>query len=388
MAFTNRIRLPFKLSKPQFVEESTDYRLANGVTKVLEVVIRKVYEGDTDYWPEKIHERFKIALRHDSVKIEGDKYIGFITQEGDYQIEWPDFLNYPLGPAKFKANVTPFNATNSNCGTCEEFTQVVCNDDDAGTLDEDTTYVIPVLDNDEICCSPITISLVTFNSTYLSTCIVNANNEIEIHTKTPLPIVNDVLLVTYRAQCDNGQYDEANIIGDLNGTDPTPVCNAPTSLLIQDITDTTVTITWSQPLGSLSYEWQLFLASDLGTPVQTGTADTADNNAVITGLTPGESYRFYVRSVCDGGSFSGYVYIDFTMNPPSGDENCGHYHLTNSDPANVWAISYIDCNGMNQNINLPPLHERDICALQNSFGDPVDITPESPLIDISYVDLC
>src|SRR5688572_11990655 len=115
MAFKNRVRLPIKLHKPQFPEETEEYRKANGVTVVLSVVIRKVYEGQTDSLPEKLHERLKIALRHDSVIIEGDKYVGAITQEGSYDIEWIDFLSKPIAQAKFKANVTPFNASNSNC---------------------------------------------------------------------------------------------------------------------------------------------------------------------------------------------------------------------------------------------------------------------------------
>src|ERR1700749_4669286 len=103
MRFSNRIRLPFKLHKPQFLEDANRYRKANGVTVTLSVVVRKVYEGLTDSIPEKLHERLKIALVHDSVQVEGDKYVGVITQEGDYQIEWQDFLSYPLAQGKFKA---------------------------------------------------------------------------------------------------------------------------------------------------------------------------------------------------------------------------------------------------------------------------------------------
>src|SRR5688500_4747561 len=99
MAFTNRVRLPFKLHKPQFVETREDYRKANGETKTLSVVIRKVYEGVTDDMSEKLHERLKIALAHDNVVVEGDRYVGVITQEADYQIEWSDFLSRPIAPA-------------------------------------------------------------------------------------------------------------------------------------------------------------------------------------------------------------------------------------------------------------------------------------------------
>ncbi len=90
--------------------------------------------------------------------------MGAISQEGDYQIEWPDFLTYPLGQATFKANVTPFNATNSNCTTCDEFTQVVTEDDDIGTISEGASESVAVLDNDAICCYPVTLTIVSINS--------------------------------------------------------------------------------------------------------------------------------------------------------------------------------------------------------------------------------
>lgn len=384
MAFTNRIRLPFKLHKPQFVEDAQRYTKANGETVTLSVSVAKVYEGLTDSIPEKLHERLKIALVHDSVQIEGDRYVGVITQEGDYQIEWQDFLDRPIAQGKFKARVTPFNATNSNCGTCEEYTQVVCVDDDAGILDEDTTYIIDVLANDNICCNPVTVTVVTFNSTYLTSCIVNSNNEIVIHTNASLPATTDVLLVTYRAQCANGQFDEANVIADLDGT-AGPICNPPTGLFVQSLSDTAATLAWTQPSGATSYEWEVRLLSD-NSLVQSGTSTTADNNAIITGLTASTGYRFYVRSNCGGGSFSSFVYIDFTTNPPSGSDSCGLYELFDNS-IQFHHGSYIDCNGVEQNVLVPPLNSIQICALQYSPGNPVDITVE-PQISVTYLGLC
>ena len=57
MTFKNRIRLPFYLSRPQFPDEKNIFRLANGVAKVQSIVIRKVYEGETDYLTEDQHQR-------------------------------------------------------------------------------------------------------------------------------------------------------------------------------------------------------------------------------------------------------------------------------------------------------------------------------------------
>lgn len=384
MAFTNRIRLPLKLHKPQFVEERQEYRKANGVTVTLSVVIRKVYEGITDSLPEKLHERIKIALAHDNVQIEGDKYVGVITQEGDYQIEWSDFLSRPIAQAKFKANVSPFNATNSNCGTCEEYTQIVANDDNIGTVDEGQTYDVDVLANDAACCNPVQLTLITTNSDYVQSVTINPDNTLTIVIKTPVPDANGITLVTYRAQCDNGQYDEANVIADINGS--APACLAPTNLTIVDKTDVHCYISWTQPVGALSYEWQLYLLSDLGNEVQGGTANIVENAIDLLGLTPATQYRFFVRSVCSGGGFSNYVYIDFITNPASGTDTCGEYNLFNGS-FGLKQVSYLDCNGESQILYIPTFQSRDICALQYSPGNAVDLIAESG-ITVTYIGLC
>lgn len=383
--FKNRVRLPFYITRPQFPTEANIFRLTNGQTKTASVIIKKTFEGETENLPAVIHERLVIALRHDDVTIEGYRYLGGVELDGDYDIDWNKFLDYPLGKADFKVQVTPFNYSNDNCQTCEEISQIVCEDDDLGTIGEDETHSVPVLDNDSICCSPVIISLVTYNTDYLDSCIISGN-EIIIHTKSTLPDATDVVLATYRAQCPNGQYDEANIIADIDGSEPS-ACLSPINIMLQDISETSATISWTQPSGALSYEWSLYLLSDLVTPIQTGTSDTADNNAILTGLTGGTQYRLYVRSVCDAGAYSDYVYIDFTTTQPPGNENCGQYELINNG-IGFANVSYIDCNGNNQNIVIPTGQSRLICALQNSFADPVEIISEDNNVDISYIDLC
>lgn len=389
MSFTNRIRLPFKLHRPQFVEERDEYRKANGETKTLSVVIRKVYEGVTDDLPEKLHERLKIALAHDYVVVEGDRYVGIITQEGDYQIEWSEFLSRPIAPAKFKANVTPYNATNSNCGTCEEYAQIVAVDDNVGTLVEDTTYIVDVLANDDICCSPVTLSLITFDSTYLDSCIVNGDNEIEFHTKPLLPDVNGVVLVTYRAECDSGQFDEANIIGNINGTDPTPVCLAPTDPVLVSInSDTSASFSWTapSPAPACGYYWEV--RTPFSVVVASGTEATT--SVTVNGLPSNEDFlRFFVRADCCAGLESNFVGpVIFSLPPPSDTDSCGEYQLDNTSLLQFRTATYLDCNGVEQNISVPPLTTRFICALQTSPGNPVSIATSSGDLTVTYIGLC
>lgn len=384
MSFNNRIRLPFKLHKPQFLEEAERYRKANGVTVTLSVVVRKVYEGLTDSIPEKLHERLKIALAHDHVEVEGDKYVGVIAQDGDYQIEWQDFLSHPLAQGKFKAEVTPFNATNSNCGTCEEQVQIVCVDDDAGTLAEDTTYVLDVLANDNICCNPVTLSLLTFNSAYIATAVVTVDNKIQIHTQATLPDLPTVQILSYRAQCQNGQFDEANVLAALDGT--TPACAPPTGLNVSAISTASATISFTDAVGASFYQWSLYTMPD-NTFVQGGSSLVVGHVDLST-LIPGQAYRFYIQSECGGGNFSPFAPpIDFTTDPLPPTETCGEYELFNNDDQNFRPASYVDCTGQDRGLNIAPLHVRGICALQSSPGVPVDLTVH-PLITVSYIGPC
>jgi hypothetical protein len=140
-------------------------------------------------------------------------------------------------------------------------------------------------------------------------------------------------------------------------------------------------------VGALSYEWQLYLLSDLSTEVDGGTANTIENAIDLMGLTPATQYRFYANTVCADDNRSNSVYIDFTTDPASGTETCGSYELFNSDPANFHIGNYLDCNGVQQFVNVPPFHQRVVCALQGSPGTPTDLSVDFE-INITYLGLC
>jgi hypothetical protein len=392
MAFTNRIRLPFKLTRPQWLEERDIFRKANGDIKVLNVVIRKQYEGETDLLPKKIHERLIIALAHDDIRIEGEHYIGNIVKEGDYTINWVDFLDYPIAKATFKVLATPYNASNSNCGTCEEVIQIVTNDDNYGDATEGTVIYVDVLDNDEICCDPVTLTVTSINSIYVDSAgflIVGFEQQLQIVLKSDVSTQNNVLLVTYRAQCANGQFDEANVYANITGTGD-PVCLSPENLTVLETRSTEADLSWNTPAGVLSFEWKLYLATDLITPIDSGTQ--AGNTITLTGLDPSTEYVFTVRSVCADDEFSNYAQIDFTTNPQSGTQSCGNYRLcyfNGFEDANpTLHFNYIDCNGDDQFVIVNNFECENVCALQNSEGDPVLISPDGPFGGINYEGLC
>lgn len=388
MPFKNRVRLPFYVTRPQFPTESNTFRLANGRRKTLSSIIRKLFEGETENLPKEIHERLVIALKHDDVTIEGKYYLGGISLDGDYDIDWQKFLDYPLAKAAFKVEVTPFDYSNDNCQTCEELSQVVCVDDDLGTVDEDDTITVHVLQNDSICCSPVVISLVTYNSDFLDSCVISGT-DIIIHLKPSLPDANSVVLVTYRVQCPNGAYDEANVIANVNGTDPTPVCLAPTDLVLVSLdSDTSATFSWTppSPIPDCGYHWVVTNFSGITT---LASGDTSSTSVQVTGLPSGQSLlKFFVRSNCCSESTNYAGPTHFSLPPPSGTQTCGQYFIENWDLSDVHFVTYIDCAGIAQEQFIAPGANVYICALQNSPGDPVQITPSHFDINITYIDLC
>lgn len=390
MPFINRIRLPLTVSTPQWIDERQVYRKANGVMQVLSNVVRKQYVAVTDYMPEKLHERLKIAIAHQKVNVEGERYIGGVSQEGSYEVNWPDFLNYPLGQATVKLEATPFNASSNTCGTCADFNQVSTEDDDIGTIGEDETVIVAILYNDTICCSPFVISVVTFNSTYLDSCVI-VGNTLQLHTKTGIPTQFGVILATYRVTCDNGMYDEADVIADVEGS--VAVCHNVTGMEVTMISSTTAHVDWvNHNLGGCGYIWNLYKSPDFGTPVQSGTNAAGDVDLDLVGLDPASLYRITVQADCCAGSLSDVRDEDFTTNPGSETEECGQYELCFSDaelsPETIASVQYIDCFGAYQTQVIGNFQCQNICAMQNGPGDPVYINPITFDVDVTYLGEC
>lgn len=361
--------------------------------QTLSVVVRKIYQGETDLMPETVHEKLKIALAHDHVRAEGDKFIGEVVQDGDYQIAWPDFLDYPIGKGAFSAEVKAFDAVNSNCASCDDFIGLTVNNDryenaygELIPLTEGGTYDINVAENDEICCDPVEFSIVEYNTLYVDTISIDQDGLVTFTLKTGLPTLGQVDLFTYRVTCPNDNYDEGVCVIAIDGT--VISCEPPQDLLIGGIAPTEATAQWDPPLGgtpSGGYEWELYEADDLLTPVQTGTHPD-ELALVLTGLSDGVQYVFQVRSVCAYGS-SPYVSVAFTTPPES--ESCGRYEVYYNDGSgirgNFTIVSYIGCDGQPKTQAVYNDMSEFICALQVSEGDPVTITGAT---EIFYITTC
>lgn len=387
MPFKNRVRLPFYVSRPQFPSERNLFPLADGSVKVQSVIVKKVYEGEVSYLPEKLHERLAIALAHDIVSIESDKYFGDVAIESEYEIDWQVFLDYPVAKAGFKARVTPFVATNSNCQTCQDATQLDLVDDTFATpVNEGETRTISVLDNDSIVCFPFTTSIVTFNPTYLVSAVIDAAGVITIVTKTPLPINNNVDLVTYRVTCPNGAWDEAHVFANINGS--ILACGEPSDISGNADHDS-IDLTWTPPAAPPldGYEWELYECSNMGTPVQSGA--TPGPSLSITGMTPATCYWFYVKSICDSVNQSAFLGAQWTTLPPPGAGTCGTYNLSwndgSGDNTHFNNVTYLHCDGGYRTIPVFNGVGRPVCAMQHSAGNPVDIVGAT---SITYLGPC
>lgn len=386
MAFKNRIRLPFFITRPQFPSESNVFRLADGSSKTLSSIIRKSYEGQTDWLPEVIHERLKIALSHDNVNIEGSRYLGGVSIDDSYDISWNDFLDFPLAKAEFKVQVTPFNYSNGNCQTCDEATQLSLDDDTVTgpyeVLEEGQEYTYNVFANDSICCSPVTAEIVTINSLYVASASIDATTGIiTITMQVTMPSATLANLVTYRVTCPNGSYDDADVFGNVSGSEEG--CEAPSSLVIDSSSETEAEISWGSVIGASEYDWQLFIASDLFNPVQTGSSAT--NSVSLTGLTPGTEYVFYVLTDCGGGSTSPYSNISFETTGES--VGCGSYEvfIFGGEPFEYTQITHMSCQGNLVNAFVPNQSSTVICSMESAPGVPVSIIGAD---DVQYLGPC
>lgn len=387
MAFRNRVRLPMQLHSAQFPEERNIFRKANGATHTLSVVVRKQYELETDFLPEKWHERLKMALAHDTVMWEGERYLGEISQDGDYNIEWPDgVLHYPLAKAAAKVQVTPFEATNDNCQSCEEATQLVLEDDNYGTMEEETEYQINVPDNDSICCWPATFSLVSFNSDYLTAASIDAQTGVlAVTTGADLVSVNGLLIATYRVTCPNGGYDDADVYANISGSQVG--CLAPIDLGHSAGTPYTHSFVWEDGGSSPTlYDYEIYEGSlPVGSPIMSGSIpDLAI--ADLEGFESGTTYYFQVRSACDEANTSNWVGVSFTQ--PFAAGSCGSYLIYNGYVESAWrSFSYLNCLGTTSNTTVFSLNTVIVCALETTPGNPVSITVPGSFT-ITYLGTC
>lgn len=390
MPFLNRVRLPIHITTPQFPIEATRFRLANGDKKTLSAVIRNTYILKTDYLNKEMHQRLVIALTHDTVNIEGDKYVGGVSLDSAYEIEWVDFLDYPLGQANATLEITPFDVTNTNCQTCDVLSQLSLVDDDIGELEAGATGEINVYSNDNICCFPPSAEIVSFNTTYLDDATIDEETGIvSLVVKADAFSVGSIVLATYRVLCPDGTYDDADVYGSISGE--TPDCEQPSPLtVLAEVGGTSAYADWTFPVVTPTggFEWQLFRADTPGTPVDSGT--TTDHFVEMTGLEPLTDYIFYVRSACEEGVYSPYTSGEFNT-PDTDIEDCGSFSVIINDGTvenTPYSFSYMDCSGTLRDRIGRNLEEYTICMLMDAFNQPVYFESLEPYFTVTYTEPC
>lgn len=386
--FKNRVRLPFYLKQPQWPTERSTFRKSDGTTKVLSVVVRNTYQGVTDQMSKEFHEKLVIALTHDDVTIEGDRLDSGVVLNSDYQVEWNDFLDNPLGAASFQVEVTPYNVTNDNCQTCDEAAQLDLSDDSFPyALDEGEEVCLDAFANDSICCSPIVAEIVYYNPAFVESATINLydSGQLCLVIKNPAPSGVDIKLATYRVTCPNGGYDEADVYGSIEGT--VPVCQPPSALAYDGETGL-VTFTPSPSSPADGYDFYVWSCDNLGEPVYTGNVANSPIDLGPALLAPGGCYIIGVISVCNQDvNYSEQVDLEFTV--PGSETLCGMFGLENGDPFGenpVLNVSYMDCNGVIQNIAVRSL--RSVCMLTDSDGNYIYLEADNPGLTVMVQGPC
>lgn len=99
---------------------------------------------------------------------------------------------------------------------------------------------------------------------------------------------------------------------------PAPTCAKPTNIIANPVTQTSATLTWTQPNnpdGSVAGAWEV-LVLPAGSPVPTTPGIPVTTTTYLaTGLAPGTAYVFYVRAICSPTDSSTWAALTFATRP-------------------------------------------------------------------------
>lgn len=82
-------------------------------------------------------------------------------------------------------------------------------------------------------------------------------------------------------------------------------CAQPNNLAINNLTNTSVDLSWGNPSGATSWE---IVNQPVGSGIPLGSGIQTNNNTAyqVTGLNPGTNYEYWVRADCNDGTFSSW----------------------------------------------------------------------------------
>ena len=103
-------------------------------------------------------------------------------------------------------------------------------------------------------------------------------------------------------------------------------CPQPSALVVTNLTGTTATLGWTA--GCVETSWNIYLTTAGGPAPTTPTFFSAVNPFVVTGLTPGTAYDFYVSADCLTNGMSLWTGPYYFTTSPANDECAGAVQLT------------------------------------------------------------
>jgi len=124
----------------------------------------------------------------------------------------------------------------------------------------------------------------------------------------PYPLTGIAPSTTYdfyvQADCGGGSF--SNWAGPCNFTTlASNPCNTPTNLTVSNITDVSAQLNWTP--GGTETSWNIEYGFPGFVPGSGILISGVGNPYLLTGLTPGTPYVFYVQADCGGGSVSGWA---------------------------------------------------------------------------------
>ena len=116
---------------------------------------------------------------------------------------------------------------------------------------------------------------------------------------------------------------------------PAPTCARPILLTATSVTQTSASLSWTQPQnpnGTLATAWEV-LVLPAGSPAPTATSlgITSSSPYLIQGLTPGTAYTFYVRALCSPTESSVWSALIFASLPTNDECSNATFAIVNQN---------------------------------------------------------
>lgn len=148
----------------------------------------------------------------------------------------------------------------------------------------------------------------------------------------------------------------------------TTVCGVPVSINIDSITSTSAIVSWSKVGNNVSYEYAV--TTDSVAPPASGTPIN-NTQLLLSGLTPGQKFCFYVRTNCGGGEYSAWrtlcKYTKF-LTGVNNVKNIGGLQVYPNPVTDVLHITQSLNNAQPMQFVLTDIQGRIVCQLTLTTG--------------------